>query len=707
MDYINFSTLNNLEKNSLLARTARAPINMQAIFSDTTANYVFPQEPGHGQDVRISLRTARKNVDSVRIVFENGEYIDENLCAHTGFTLSVTNSTELFDYYSVTIPKLSGKICYAFEIICGGRVYYYNRRGLRPNVDTTHNFIVIAGFKTPGWAKGAVMYQVYVDRFRNGDTRNDVVDGEYSYLGISATSFSRWDQLPKNLDVCNFAGGDLQGVIDKMGYLEELGVEAIYFTPVFVSPSNHKYDIQDYDYIDPHIGVIVEDAKPGEANIYAKRTTSKANLEASNALMAKLIETAHKHGIKVILDGVFNHCGAYNKWMDHEQIYSGLPGYETGAYISRESPYHHYFRWHNSTAGWPGNESYDGWWGHKNHPKLNFEGSRPLYDYIIGIGRKWVEAPFGADGWRMDVAADLGYSPEFNHKFWKDFRKSLKAANPEAIILAEHYGDPSRWLQGDEWDTIMNYDAFMEPVTWFLTGMQKHSDEFRPDMLNNAHAFEETMRREMSKFTAGSLQCAMNQLSNHDHSRFLTRTNMTPGRLHTSGSEAAGVGTNRAIMLEAVVMQMTWPGAPTLYYGDEAGLVGWTDPDNRRTYPWGAEDKLLLNFHKDMIKIRREHDTFRLGSLIILHGEFGVICYARWDSSSVFVIVVNNNLDTKKLSVPVWQAEVPTDTEMHTLIEAANGDYSLAKLCHKVADGHLSFTAKPMSAAVLYYKRTC
>ncbi|MCL2851806.1 MAG: glycoside hydrolase family 13 protein [Defluviitaleaceae bacterium] len=706
MEHIEISVLSNLERSSLLARTARVPINMQAIFSDTTSGYVFPQEPARGEDVRIRLRTARGNVDSVRMVFEGGEYIDENLRSHAYFTLSVEHSTDLFDYYSVTIPKLIGRISYAFQIMKDGRAYYYNRRGLRPNVDKDYNFVVIAGFKTPDWAKGAVMYQIYVDRFRNGDAGNDVVDGEYEYLGLKATRFANWGQLPQNMDVCNFAGGDLQGVIDKMGYLEELGVEAIYFTPIFVSPSNHKYDIQDYDYVDPHFGVIVEDGKPGD-NLYAKRTTDRANLEASNALMIKLIDTARKHGIRVILDGVFNHCGAFNKWIDSERLYSDLPDYEVGAFVSRESPYHNYFRWHNSTSGWPGNESYDGWWGHKNHPKLNFEGSRELYDYIMEIGRKWVSAPLGIDGWRMDVAADLGYSLDFNHKFWKDFRKRMKDANPEAIILAEHYGDPGRWLQGDEWDTVMNYDAFMDPVTWFLTGMQKHSDEFRSDMLNNAQAFEETMCREISRFTAGSLQCAMNQLSNHDHSRFLTRTNMTVGRLHTHGSEAAGIGINKAIMLEAVVIQMTWPGAPTIYYGDEAGLVGWTDPDNRRTYPWGKEDRLLLDFHKDMSRIRREHATFRTGSLMFLHGEFGVLAYARWDDEKVFVIIVNNNFTDKTLCIPVWRAEIAPSADMYSVIKASKGGYSVTPALYRVAGGHLEFEAKPFSAEVLMYRRPC
>ena len=201
------------------------------------------------------------------------------------------------------------------------------------------------------------------------------------------------------------------------------------------------------------------------------------------------------------------------------------------------------------------------------------------------------------------MAADLGRSNEFNHEFWKRFRKAVKEANPNALILAEHYGDPGDWLLGDEWDTVMNYDAFMEPVTWFLTGMEKHSDEYRPDLLGNADNFANAMKHHMASMMMPSLHTAMNQLSNHDHSRFLTRTNHKTGRVGQLGPEAAEEGISYAVMRAAIVMQMTWVGAPTLYYGDEAGLCGFTDPDNRRTYPWGRENKELLNFYIEKVRL--------------------------------------------------------------------------------------------------------
>lgn len=229
----------------------------------------------------------------------------------------------------------------------------------------------------------------------------------------------------------------------------------------------------------------------------------------------------------------------------------------------------------------------------------------------MNVARKWVSPPYSIDGWRLDVAADLGHTAEYNHEFWRRFRQAVKEANPEALILAEHYGDPASWLEGDQWDSIMNYDAFMEPVTWFLTGMEKHSDSYNGGIWGDGEAFFNAMGYHMSRMQTNTVMTAMNQLSNHDHSRFLTRTNQMVGRIQTAGPEKAGHNIKPCVFREAVVIQMTWPGAPTLYYGDEAGVCGWTDPDSRRTYPWGKEDLELIEFHRYMTGIHRKIPVFR------------------------------------------------------------------------------------------------
>lgn len=680
--------------------TMKPLLDKKALFSDMTGDYLDPPEPSAYDEVTIKFRTKKNNVDKVYLVCGNEKYL-----------MLKTETDSFFDYYSQQIQLEGREIHYYFEIYAGKMSCYFNYRGVQKEAVRECDFRLIPGYKTPEWAKGAVMYQIYVDRFYNGDPKNDVLTDEYRYIGANTVKVEDWNKYPDAMGVREFYGGDLQGVLDKMDYLQDLGIDVIYFNPLFVSPSNHKYDIQDYDYIDPHFGKIVMDEgellQPGQENRFAtryiNRVSNKANLEASNELFAEVVKEAHRRGIKVILDGVFNHCGSFNKWMDRERIYENAEGYEKGAYVEESSPYHNYFAFHHQAA-WPYNHNYDGWWGHDTLPKLNYEGSKDLFEYIMHIARKWVSPPYNVDGWRLDVAADLGHSPEYNHYFWKEFYKTVKQANPNAVVLAEHYGNPREWLNGKEWDSIMNYDAFMEPVTWFLTGMQKHSDDFREDMLGNADSFWDSMHYNGANMAMPSLYMAMNELSNHDHSRFLTRTNHFVGRTNSHGSEAANNNVNKAVLREAVVIQMTWPGAPTVYYGDEAGVTGFTDPDNRRTYPWGREDKELIRFHKDMIAIHKKNREFLTGSLKYMEGEHNVIGYGRFNKEGQSAILINNNdyEITKELSV--WYLGTPKTGTMKRLILTTWEGYTTEEAEYPIVSGRVKVTMPPTSAIVLKHR---
>ena len=675
-------------------------MNKTALFCDGTEGYVYPPEPKESELVTFRFRTAKDDVDRVGLVTSADTYVMEKECTQGEF-----------DYYTFETRLGEEPFRYCFEVQSGTEKYYYGRCGISREILEYYNFVVVPGFSTPDWAKGAVMYQIFTDRFYNGDKSNDVETNEYYYIGDYSQRVTNWDKYPANMGVREFYGGDLQGVMDKLDYLQDLGVEVVYFNPLFVSPSNHKYDIQDYDYIDPHYGKIVDDGGEvlpngvtdnSQATKYKKRTTDLKNLEASNELFIKLVEELHRRGMKVILDGVFNHCGSFNKWMDRERIYEGEEDYEPGAYVSADSPYRSYFRFFKEgPENWPYNGNYDGWWGHDTLPKLNYEDSVKLENYILYIGRKWVSPPYNVDGWRLDVAADLGRSNEYNHEFWQKFRRAVKDANPNALILAEHYGDPSDWLKGDEWDTVMNYDAFMEPVTWFLTGMEKHSDEAREELLGNIDNFIGSMAHHMSNMLTPSLQVAMNELSNHDHSRFLTRTNHMVGRVEHLGPEAANEYVNKAVMREAVVMQMTWVGAPTVYYGDEAGVCGFTDPDNRRTYPWGHEDQELIAFHKEAIRIHKEHPALKTGSLKILGGEENILSYARFKGHDRIIVVINNRSERAEVKVPVWEAEIPIKCRMKRLLYSYKDGYTTEYEEYLVEDGEVVENMGPHSALVL------
>lgn len=703
---VQFYKMSKQMKTQLYLDNLTTIFNPQALFADGTEFYRCPSEPDPYDRVRLRLRCARENLDSVILVF-NDERIE----------MEKLYNDRMFDYYETFVQLGTEQVFYYFEIHCGQMVCYYNNVGLCNSVEEYYNFTMTPGFHTPDWAKGAVFYQIYVDRFYNGDRSNDVEDNEYIYIGEGTSKVTDWNKYPAAMGVREFYGGDIAGVMQKLDYLQELGVEVIYLNPVFVSPSNHKYDIQDYDYIDPHFGRIVKDEGEllqkdehgnwkadanypnKDASRYICRVTDKENLEASNRLFAEFVEEVHRRGMKVILDGVFNHCGSFNKWLDRECIYENAEGYEKGAFVSEDSPYNTFFKFRERQ--WPYNPHYDGWWGHDTLPKLNYEESPALFDYIMHVGRKWVSPPYNVDGWRLDVAADLGQSGEYNHYFWKEFRRNVKEANPNALILAEHYGDPTEWLKGDEWDTVMNYDAFMEPLTWFLTGVEKHSDEYRQDQLGNPDSFFGSMRHFMTRFHTQSLQVAMNELSNHDHSRFLTRTNRKVGRTAYLGPEAANEGVDKAIMRLAVMIQMTWPGAPTIYYGDEAGLCGWTDPDNRRAYPWGREDQDLIDFHKEIIRIHKDYQAMKTGSILFLHGQYQFISYGRFDEQDKFVVAINSGEQPVSADLPVWRLGLTEATRMARLINTGTDGFSLETAMYSVENGILHLNCPPKYGVVI------
>ena len=297
----------------------RPVLDKNALYSDTTEEYLIPSEPNPYTEVIIRFRAAKNNIDNVFFC-----------CNGQKEMMLKSYSDDNFDFYEIEYQLDDEKVTYHFEVKAGKLVCYFDMRGVAKKADSIYDFVIIPGFKTPKWAKGAVIYQIYIDRFCNGDPSNDVLTNEYVYINNKTVKVEDWYQYPATMDVRNFYGGDLQGVIDKLDYLQDLGIDAIYFNHLFVSPSNHKYDIQDYDNIDPHIGKIVcdegellreEQWENKEASRYINRITNPKNLEASNQLFIRLVEEAHKRGIKVIIDGVFNHCGSFNKWLDRERIY--------------------------------------------------------------------------------------------------------------------------------------------------------------------------------------------------------------------------------------------------------------------------------------------------------------------------------------------------------------------------------------------------
>ena len=608
-------------------------MNKQLLFTDETEEYVVKAEDGSGR-ISIRFRTAKDDVKRVEYV-KKGEEPRRMLRV---------SSDEYFDYYEAEQMLSDEPLWYYFLISDDSDVVFYDKLGVSHGHNDDFDFCIIPGFTVPEWARGVIMYQIFADRFCNGNLQDDTRTGEYEYLDRPVVYKDEWNTFPERMDVGNFHGGDLQGVIDKLDYLKSLSVGAIYLNPIFDSPSNHKYDCRDYTKVDKHLG--------------------------DNAKLAELIGKAHEKGIRVILDGVFNHTSIEHRWVsEHPEYYV----HETDGRLSF-------------------------WWGMETLPKLNYENEE-LVQEILDIAKMYLMPPYNADGWRIDVPADLGETPEANHRFWKAFRKAVKETGDDKLIVAEHYYDPRPWLMGDEWDSIMNYTGFMDPIDAFLVGVDKHSDNIISGV-GNGKRFMGEMVKAKSYLTEPSYMTAMNELDNHDHSRFLTRTKGRTGRLGPDSSEDASAGIRFPILRQAATIQYSWQGMPTIYYGDEAGMCGWTDPDSRRAYPWGCEDYATLNFYRRLGEVHEESRALKYGSLIPLIAEDGMIAYARKYKDEVAIVLVHTGEEKLAVNVPLVPAGVKAGDTLKRVILTDNYGYDLNEVDSYVDKNTMYIEMLPNSAFV-------
>ena len=449
----------------------------------------------------------------------------------------------------------------------------------------------------PAWFGEGVTYQIFPDRFRRTDIPDPtgMVGGRSVHTGWFEEPVWRPDERGevRNRD---FFGGSLAGVVEKLDYLQSLGVETLYFCPIFEAPENHRYGTGDYEKIDPMLG--------------------------TNEDFQLLCAAARAKGMRVMLDGVFNHQGFVSRYFNGDGLYPGL-----GAHQSKESPY---YRWYNFSQ-WP--DRYESWWGIYSLPAVN--ESEPSYvDYIIenenSIVRRWLEA--GADGWRLDVADEL---PD---EFVGRLHAAARAVKPEAVVIGEVWEDGSnkvaygvrrRHLLGGYLDGLMNYPFRSALLTWLLS--------------HNAGAFRETMETLRENYPPAAYYSAMNSLGTHDTPRILTLLGVggdCGGESKEWRSTYRLTPEQRRLGMErlrlAALVQYAFPGSPTTYYGDEAGMEGFEDPFNRRTFPWGEEDQDLITWYTALGKARKELLPLRKGDIAYVKAEGAVLAFTRtWEGDSV------------------------------------------------------------------------
>ncbi|MBI5964287.1 MAG: glycoside hydrolase family 13 protein [Chloroflexi bacterium] len=415
---------------------------------------------------------------------------------------------------------------------------------------------------TPTWVKNAVFYQIFPDRFN----RSSRIVHE---RGIK---FKAWGSPPEEQ---GYQGGDLYGIVDKLDYIKEMGINALYLNPIFSAASNHRYNAYDFMEVDPLLG--------GEP------------------ALRELLDEAHKRNIRVVLDGVFNHCGRGFRAFNHILENGGNSPY-IDWFTIEGFPLHAY-----SEDGTKPN--YASWWNHASLPKFNTKNPG-VRDYIFKVARHWLE--FGMDGWRLDVPEEIQ-----DDSFWREFRQVVKSVNPDAYIVGEIWHEAAHWLQGDMFDAVMNYQLTGPVLNFFgaasLNKAWEHADvKLKPI---NAEIFKKDIDTMFGHYDWEINYAQMNMIDSHDMPRALWLVN-----------------NDKAAHQLVVLCQMTLPGAPCVYYGDEVGLSAGTDPYCREAFPWDKPerwDALLRKFYRDVIALRNSHEVLRTGDFSFIHARDKVAAYRR------------------------------------------------------------------------------
>ncbi|MFN8622886.1 MAG: alpha-amylase family glycosyl hydrolase [Chloroflexota bacterium] len=542
-------------------------------------------------------------------------------------------------------------------------------------------------FTTPAWAAGAVAYQIFPDRFANGDPTNDPSpDATPAPSGPERFRSGEvygnpvlpkaWTDLPegycrayKELTTpCgedafgrDFFGGDLAGITQHLDTLADLGVTLIYLNPIFAAPSNHRYDTQDYLAVDPDLGTSQD--------------------------LADLLAAAKDRGIRVILDGVFNHVSSDSPWFDRQGRFP-----EVGACESADSPFRSWFTFRAPGPGEPaacapstpgGDDTYyNGWFGFDTIPEVQ---EVPAFTDLVtgpdGVVRHWLQA--GTSGWRLDVSDSL------SHPFQAQIRDAAKAQDPDSLIIAEQWGDSTPWLLGDQADSTMDY-RFRRAVIALVNGDTPDPDGSLTALTPSG--FAAAMDAVQEDYPGPAYNALLHLVDSHDTARILWT--LTPGADNESAkTDPAAAAAGRAKLATVATIQLTFPGIASIYYGDEVGLSGFDDPDDRRAYPWGAEDTTIRDHYRTLARARADHVALREGSMEFLVADDAsrALAYLRRTPEEAAVTVVNLGAKAQTIAIPVAD-RLPDGAVLADLFDGSTAT---------VTDGVLSVDVEPGAARVL------
>lgn len=647
------------------AATSYATVQWNGLFSDQGPLYCSLQQPSTVDPVTVTLRATANNLTSAEAVV-----YDATAGTTTSYPMSYagTDSNGLYEFWTVTLPASANQEFYYFQANDGTSTAYYNGFGASSsapaNGPTGGDFWISPGFTTPSWSQRGVQYQIFVDRFYNGNTANDVTNGAYSWYGNPTVQLA-WGQDPElgnmgGSDQVAFAGGDLQGVDQKLPYITKtLGANILYLNPIFTANTNHKYDTQNYFQVDPHFG-------------------GNAALQQLTADVHSATDNAGQTG-RIVLDGVFNHTGASNSWFQSAQS-------------SQTSPYYNWYTF----SSWP--NSYATFEGVSNLPKLNY-GSTSLQGTIYGnsnsVAQTYLNPPYSIDGWRLDAPGHVGangYDPEANgnytdptnHAVWQGFRKSVKAANPNAFIFGEWFegSQPYQWLAGHQWDSSINYNGFLQPASEWITG---YNDGFGSSSIDVTQ-LDQWLHNTLVQAPRPAQLTQVNQLSTQDTPRFGERAAETIAyKTYTepNGStftEPYGGTPNYWKDYLGAFLQFTYVGLPTIYYGDEYGMMGGgtNDAGKRWTFDWSQVangGNSVFQLYHQLIALRHQYSALRDGSFMTLVADnnTNVYAFSRFDANNRMIVVLNNSNSSQTEVIPAVDAGSPFGSTLTNVTPLVGG----------------------------------
>lgn len=630
---------------------------LNSVYSDTTKNYVSNPCPKVNENVVISLQM-RKNSEIRKVILRYREFGFERLC------LMEKKEEELLFWYEAKVKVQEKRFQYQFYLVTEDKIYYYTQFRITDYIpDESRDFVILADYKMVSWINNAVFYQILPDRFCNGNPSITVKDGEYSYQGHKVYNVKDWDTPAKcycETGGVDFYGGDLEGIYQKLDYLQELGINAIYLNPIFLSPSIHKYDSLDYTMIDPHLGG--EDA------------------------LIKLVQAMHERGMKLMMDISINHTSSDALWFNKSGEFYNQ---SIGAYHNPDSKERTFFFFEEDGT-------YDTWCGVKTMPKLNY-ASQDVRDNIYrkedSVLKKWILPPYNIDGWRFDVAECIARNQIINvrDEVLEEMRQELKKVKEDVFLLAEDWADCSEDLQGNKWDSTMNYYSCARPIREFVGErdlfLERNSHLKKIQSKMTASQFANRIRQFYGKLP-GVIQYQMfNLIDSHDVIRLHNSTKVSAADYET-----------------AVTLMFTLPGAVCIYYGDEVALMGGVEDVDLCRYPmdwnWESNKEAVsrYNFYKTLISFKRKVKALADGGFRIISEEGYVVSYARFTKDELVIVIASTDDVRTHVNIPL--SDFGFESEM--MIE--RDLFGKEILSEKITDG-IKVQIPPHTSYVIYIKK--